>query len=143
MCIRTGPKSHLDGGEEGHHYRCERSKPHISQDERGGRGNLNEKVGAVFNQLQEKPLFTTPSRVGVEGSCKVRPVKLTLACQDTLVQILKKSKDLKRHTELSSIYISRDRTLKERTERRKLVSELKKKHEENPGKIYVIKKISV
>ena len=105
--------------------------------------NLKDKVGAVFNQLQEKPLFTTPSRVGVAGSGKVRPVKVTLSCQDTLYQILKKSKDLKRDPELSSIYLSRDRTLEERTERRKLVSELKKKRDENPGKTYVIKKNSV
>ena len=59
--------------------------------------NLKNEVGAVLNQIQEKLLFMAPSRVVFAGSGKVRPViKVMLAGQDTFLQILKTSEDLKR-----------------------------------------------
>lgn len=116
---------------------------HGIQEEEGE--DLKEKVGAVFSHLKEKPLFTTPCRLGVgaAGTSKVRPVKVTLSSYDVVIKILKKAKDLKDSSELSSVYLSRDITFEERAERRKLVGELKEKKQKNPGKTFIIKKNAV
>ena len=114
---------------------------HGIQEEEGE--DLKEKVGAVLSHLKEKSLFTTTCRVGVgaAGTSKVRPVKVTLSSYDVVLKLLKKANDLKDSSELSSVYLSRDKTFEERAERRKLVSELKEKKQENPGKSFIIKKM--
>ena len=65
--------------------------------------DLTAKVGNIFSQLGEKPLVTAPLRVGTVQSEKIIPVKISLSSQDSVYQLLKKSKNLKDVSNMSSV----------------------------------------
>ncbi|KAL5252502.1 hypothetical protein ACHWQZ_G015322 [Mnemiopsis leidyi] len=102
--------------------------------------NLNAKVGEMFTYLEEKPLFSTPTRIGNSSGGSVRPVKLSLASATMVSPLLAKSQRLRQSNILKSVYISPDRTKEERMVRRTLVNELREKRKDNPDLIFVIRK---
>ncbi|KAL5271180.1 hypothetical protein ACHWQZ_G001725 [Mnemiopsis leidyi] len=102
--------------------------------------NLNAKVGEMFTYLEEKPLFSTPTRIGNSSGGSVRPVKLSLASATMVSPLLAKSQRLRQSNIFKSVYISPDRTKEERMVRRTLVNELREKRKDNPDLIFVIRK---
>ena len=101
---------------------------------------LNEKIGNVFVSIGEKPPLAAV-RVGSrpETGERRRPVKVTLSSSTAVQQILSRAKLLKQQEELKYVYVSPDRTPAERSARRLLVEERKKRAEDDPGRIHFIK----
>ena len=105
--------------------------------------NLQAKVGAVLVNLDEKPVFGIPCRVGAAARGKVRPVRMALPSHENVIVFLRKAKELKEKEGCRKIFLSPDRNREERDQRRKLVDELKKKRSEDPGRTHVIKNNAV
>ena len=101
--------------------------------------NLEIKVQAVLENLDEKPRIVKCSRVGKEEPEKVRPVLFSLQTSDLTWQILKKSRMLKEVDGYSDVYICRDRSLEDRKAYKLQVDELKKRRLKDPSKRYYIK----
>jgi len=101
---------------------------------------LNEKVGNVFVEIGEKPPLAAV-RIGrrPETGTVCRPVKVTLTSSTAVQQILTRARFLKQQERLKSVYVSPDRTPAERSARRLLVEERKKKAAEEPGRNHFIK----
>ena len=100
--------------------------------------DLERKVGAVFQELGEKPRLEAV-RLGQEATDKTRAVKVTLGNSTVANQILRRSAKLKQSESFSEVFISPDRSLKQRVERRELVEGLKKKVSDDPSKHYFIR----
>ena len=58
--------------------------------------NLNSEVGAVFAALEEKPTFEA-ERLGPDNGTKCRPVKVVLRSRNSVLDMLRESKDLNKH----------------------------------------------
>ena len=87
--------------------------------------DLERKVGAVFQELGEKPrLYLEAVRLGQEATDKTRAVKVTLGNSTVANQILRRSAKLKQSESFSAVFIAPDRSLKQRVERRELVKGL-------------------
>ncbi len=92
---------------------------------------LDEKISDIFQELGEKPRCSAV-RVGkapltVKGC---RPVKVALPSPTSVRQLLMKAKLLKQIARLKAVYLSPDKSQEDRKLHRLLVSELKKKREE-------------
>ena len=101
--------------------------------------NLHSKVGEVFEELGQKPIFEA-ERVGIVDKVKCRPVKVVLQNRNSVFDLLKKSKDLKNCKRMEKVFLQPDRSFEERLKHRKLIGELKEKAEEVPGNHYFIRK---
>ena len=101
---------------------------------------LNEKVSDVFVEIGEKPPLAA-IRIGKrpEAGTSCRPVKVTLPSSTAVQQILSRAKLLKQQERLKSVYVSPDRSSAERSARRLLVDERKKRAEEEPERVHFIK----
>ena len=104
---------------------------------------LQEKITEVLQELGEKPRADA-TRFGrgsenSRGKQMPRPVKVTVASSTTVRQILSKSKNLRNVDKFKSVYISPDRSSEERVTQKKLVSEVKKKMNEQPGLYHYIR----
>ena len=108
--------------------------------------DVSGKVGDVLLQLNLKPKVDV-SRI---GSCvqstsqdsanrKPRPVKVTVASSAIVKEVLSRAKYLKNCSGFRGVYISPDRSVEQRAEHRKLVSELKQRLVEQPGKRHFIR----
>ena len=90
----------------------------------------------VLNVLQhtnEKPKVVSCRRLGEKKEGKRRPVKVVLHNRDMVKCILARSGLLREVEGMRDVYLCPDRTVEERSERRKLVAELKKQQETNPN----------
>ncbi len=82
--------------------------------------DLKAKVATVLGHLDDKPVFSIPSRIGVATTGNIRPVRVTLPSQDNVMQFLRNAKKLKDKEECSRVFLSPDRTRsrEERDQRR-------------------------
>ena len=97
--------------------------------------DLNGKIAALFESIEEKPSFEAV-RVGSEESS--RPVKVLLRSSDTVHQILVKAKKLRSTEDYCKVFISPDRSPEERMKHRRLVAEMKRRASEDPDRRYYI-----
>lgn len=102
--------------------------------------DLNQKIGEVFEQLEEKPRFEA-TRLGKNksGTEAVRPVKVALTSATIVQQILSKCRKLRLSARHKAVFLSPDRTAEERVKQRELVVELKRRSAEEPLKRHLIK----
>ena len=107
---------------------------------------LQEKVGDVLLALELTPKFEA-YRIGSshssENKLKSRPVKLCLGSAAAAKEVLSHAKLLKGSDMYSKVYISADRSIDERRERKTLVLELRRRRKEEPGKQHFIQGGSV
>ena len=101
---------------------------------------LDGKLSSVFMELGEKPRVEAV-RIGrrSEAGTGCRPVKVTLASSTAVQQIMSKARTLKQLEKWKSVYVSPDRSPAERSARRLLVEERKKRTAEEPGRNHFIK----
>ena len=74
-----------------------------------------------------------------ETGTSCRPVKVTLTSSTAVQQILVKSRLLKQQERLKAVYVAPDRSPAERSARKLLVEERKRKEKEDPKRKYYIK----
>ena len=102
--------------------------------------NVDSKVAALLDQLEEKPQFMDCRRIGQRSSGSLRPIRFRVNSSDIVYQLLRKAKRLKDIDGYKTIFISPDRTPEERISRKTLVGELKKKRLDDPNNHYFIRK---
>eukprot|EP00116_Pleurobrachia_bachei_P013608 sb/3473870/ len=102
-----------------------------------------DKLKELFQHLDEAPVLSEVSRLGRRSDERVRPVRVVLRSRETARTILAKSAQLRDSETFQSVYISPDRTVEERTERRDLVAKLREKRELEPEKVFRIRRGSV
>ena len=101
--------------------------------------NLKEKVDGVFEELGIKPKHA-PTRLGLKKNSNVpRPVKVCVSNSALVLQLLRKAKDLHKSEVYKKVFIAPDRSLDDRSQRRVLVTELKKKRAEEPDKRHFLR----
>ena len=101
---------------------------------------LSTKVSEVFEHLGQKPKIEVISRVGKQRSDAVaRPVKVSLSSLSVVQTILSKSKNLRTNEKFRTVFLSPDRTPKQRSQHKKLVEHLKCKRTQEPDKKHFIK----
>ena len=99
---------------------------------------LETQVKFMFAELEEAPVVTSLERLGKQ--CQTaRPVKVVLRSREAQKSILSKKSKLRGTDAYDKVYISPDRTLEERTQRKQLVDRLKQMAKEYPGKHYIIR----
>ena len=106
-------------------------------------GSDNDKLKVLFTALDEAPVLSRVERLGKAGGEGVRPIRVVLRSRETARTILGKSARLKDSDNYKTVFISPDRTLEERLERRELVAKLKEKKESEPDKSWKIRNGSV
>jgi len=99
---------------------------------------LETQLKCLFAELDEAPKVISMGRMG-KRSQTARPVKVVLRNRDTQTAILRKKSCLKGTEKFSKVFISPDRTLEERNERKKLVDRLKDMIKKSPDKHYAIR----
>ena len=99
--------------------------------------NLDGKITALFNDVQEKPSFDAV-RIGELSEERSRPVKVSLRNAETVHQILLKAKNLRNSTAHRRVYIAPDRSPEERAKHRELVAEMKQQASDCPDKHFYI-----
>ena len=92
--------------------------------------SVEQSVETLLAQLGEKPRVTDCRRIGRYQAEAVRPVQLTLSSASVAGQIRRKGKLLKDTVDFKTVYLSPDRTLAEREERKKLLANRKKEREQ-------------
>ena len=95
--------------------------------------NTEEAVLKVLQHTNEKPKVESCRRLGEKKEGKRRPVKVVLHNRDMVRCILARSGMLREVEGMKDVYLCPDRTVEERSERRKLVAELKQQRETNPN----------
>ena len=108
--------------------------------------DVSGKVCDVLLQLNLKPKVDV-SRVGSgvpsssqdSANKKPRPVKVTVASSAIVKEVLSRAKYLKNCPGFGGVYLSPDRSVEQRAEHRKLVSELKQRLVDQPGKRHFIR----
>ena len=94
--------------------------------------NTEEAVLAVLQHTNEKPKVVSCRRLGEKKEGQRRPVKVVLHNRDMVWSILARSGMLREVEGMGEVYLCPDRTVEERTERRKLVAQLKQQRETLP-----------
>jgi len=102
-----------------------------------------ETVGAILEDLEEKPHIVECRRIGDVQHGKCRPIKFKLSSSDAVHQVLKKAKNLKQSETNSTTYIVRDRTKEERNANNVLVGEMKAKMKNEPTMYHYIRRGAV
>ena len=100
---------------------------------------VDSKVTDMLEHLDEKPTITLCTRIGKQKPGTRRPIRFRVQNSSTVFQILKKAKLLKEIEGYESTYLSPDRTMEERTIRKKLVEQLKHKRSNDPDNLYYIR----
>ena len=102
--------------------------------------SLDNKVNEVFLEIGQKPVLVQVVRLG-QPTERCRPVRVSLKSSDTVhIIILKDSPRLKSSARFSKVYISSDRTPKQRIKHKELVEELKNKIQEDSSRHWKISK---
>ena len=99
---------------------------------------LETQIKSLFGELEEAPKVQSAERLGKQSS-SARPVKVVLRSRDAQISILSKKSLLKGNDKFGKVFISPDRTVEERKERKKLVVELKEKVKQSPGTHFIIR----
>ena len=104
------------------------------------REQLDEKISNVFVEIGVKPQ-SSAVRIGkrLQDISRCRPVKVTLSSSTAVQQILSRARLLKQNAQLKSVYVSPDRSPAERSARRLLVEERRKRATEDTTRNYFIK----
>lgn len=85
-------------------------------------------VNDIMNELKiDTADITSFTRLGKESAYKSRPIKLVVKDETVKQEILKRAKDLKKCERFQRVYLSPDRTPKQREENKKLVEEWKER----------------
>ena len=103
-------------------------------------GVVESKVTEILNRLEQKPKVSRCVRIGQRKSGTVRPIKFSVQSSSTVYQILRSAKLLKEIEDFKNIYLCPDRTIEERTNRRKLVAQIKQYRLADLNKRYCIRK---
>ena len=87
-----------------------------------------KKVYADRVELKKEDI-THMTRIGIKNNSKTRPIQITLSSQDARKTLLTKNKDLKllENNISTNIYVSTDRTKKQREADKELRDELKRR----------------
>ena len=93
---------------------------------------LKGEVENVFAELGEKPTIEA-RRVGLKRGGRERPVIVKLQSREMLLSLLQKAKQLKQLESYCGVYLARDMSFAERSERRELHQTLKELRDSNPG----------
>ena len=101
---------------------------------------VENQVSELFSELGEKPRIQA-NRIGKEStdSTSIRPVKVVLPNSTAAHQVLQKAKFLKRIKARKTVFISPDRSVDEREQRRNLVTELNRLIKEQPNSYHFIR----
>ena len=100
----------------------------------------DNEVQAIFAELGVKPVVTSTKRVGLKTDARARPVIVTLERRESLLQLLRKAKQLQNSKKFSSVFLSPDLSPDEQRERKSLVDTLKELKRDNPNGRYYISK---
>ena len=100
-------------------------------------------VKELFEQLSEAPVLSEVARLGKRGGEGVRPVRVVLRNREVARTILGKSATLKDSDQYQSVFVAPDRSVEERTERRELVAKLREKRDNEPDKVWRIRRGSI
>ena len=100
----------------------------------------DNEVQEIFAELNLKPVVTSTKRVGLKTDDRARPVIVTLERRESLLQLLRKAKQLQKSEKFSSVFLSPDLTPEEQRERKSLVDTLKELKRDNPNGRYYISK---
>ena len=100
----------------------------------------DHEVQDIFAELNEKPVVTSTKRVGLRTDDRARPVIVTLERRESLLQLLRKAKQLQSSEKFSSVFLSPDLSPDEQRERKSLVDTLKELKRDNPNGRYWISK---
>ena len=104
---------------------------------------VGEKVSELFAALGEKPKFEAKRVGGVKQGTAGRPVKVVLRNNMIARQIVGKASNLREVEKFRGVFVNPDRTASQREERRVLVTELKRRRAEEPGKRHYIRGANV
>ena len=91
-----------------------------------------EAVLSVLQHTNEKPRVVSCRRLGEKKEGKRRPVKVVLHNREMVRCILARSGVLREVEGMRDVYLCPDRTVEERSERKKLVAQLKQQRETMP-----------
>ena len=102
---------------------------------------LSGKVDSVLTAIcsHDKPAVMDCCRVGAVKEGATRPVKVLFHSHEAAVQALRCSPSLKKTSTYSKVFMTPDLTPEERTERRKLVKDMKEKIANAPQRYHYIK----
>ena len=102
--------------------------------------NLAKRVEEVFNEMMVGPSIREISIVGKKSSgTSSRPIKVKLSSPSIVKTVLGQAKLLRNSDKLKSVFVKPDLSIEERTERRKLVKDLKQRRMSEPDKRHYIK----
>ena len=99
---------------------------------------LETQVKSLFSELEEAPKVNSVERLGKQTS-SARPVKVVLRSRDAQMSIMSKKALLKGNDKFGKVFISPDRSVEERKERKQLVDKLKEMVKRSPGTHYIIR----
>ena len=100
---------------------------------------LNDQISKVFEEVGLKPRFEA-NRLGNLGKYKkARPVKVHVSNSAVVNTILLRARNLKGSEQHGSVFICPDRSPGQRNQHRQLVTELKEKHANEPGRRHFIR----
>eukprot|EP00116_Pleurobrachia_bachei_P006324 sb/3466586/ len=103
--------------------------------ENADRANLEE----LFDELKEKPKVANMKRIGERNENRPRPLLVSLEKRATLLELLKKARQLKESNKHSTVYLSPDLNPSQLKERKALLATLKRVRTDDPGGNYYIK----
>eukprot|EP00116_Pleurobrachia_bachei_P009768 sb/3470030/ len=99
------------------------------------RANLEE----LFYELKEKPKVANMKRIGERNENRPRPLLVSLEKRATLLELLKKARQLKESKKHSTVYLSPDLNPTQLKERKALLATLKRVRTDDPDGNYYIK----
>ena len=102
--------------------------------------NTEEAVLSVIQHTEEKPKLVSCRRLGETKMEKGRPIKVTFVTGEMARCVLAKSAMLRNVEGYSRVYLSPDRTVEQRQERKKLLGVLKEKRANCPEKKFGIRR---
>ena len=102
--------------------------------------NTEDAVLAVIQHTDEKPKLVGCRRLGEKGGEKTRPIRVTFHTREMVRCVLAKSAKLKEVEGYSRVYLSPDRTVEQRQERKRLLGVLSEKRESYPEKRFAIRR---
>ena len=103
--------------------------------ENADRANLEE----LFDELKEKPKVANMKRIGERNENRPRPLLVSLEKRATLLELLKKARQLKESKKHSTVYLSPDLNPSQLKERKALLATLKRVRTDDPDGNYYIK----